>query len=121
MYTWNFSPELYYTVASIKNEDGTPATSVQDHLLQMAADKIETNAVPEGGIRKWLQHEKKKIKGETITETTKLELPIMEINGQRYILADVIPSGIDRVEVKYTVTIEYEQSELETSAQEAAA
>lgn len=87
---WKISIGFYYETASLEEWQ-------QDILL----DRV----VNEGLTRDDLRAEVKIMKQEPLTETTTLELPITTINGQRYILADVIPSDVNVVKVKFEQTI----------------
>ena len=93
---WNLSIEMYYTVKTLDNEAG------QNRLLeQVATEDINDK-------RGWLRDEVKRIKNEPITTTTTLDLPVIELDGKRYIVADDIPETVNIVQVKFAREVESE-------------
>lgn len=91
---WNLSLEMYYTVNSLEDE------SLQDSLLsQVASGAITT--------RDDLRKAVKESKQEPVTETTKLEdLQIVtDMNGNRIVILNEIPSDVKTVTVKYVQVV----------------
>lgn len=110
---WSFSPELYYTVASLRDEDGNPLEHIQDELLRQTHKRIQDG---ETGVRKWLQAEVKKLKREPVTETETITASVGSIDHMLKTFHQ-LPDGYE-VTIKYTKIVEYESSELENDIAE---
>lgn len=86
------SIEAYYTVVSLDEPD-------QDRLLsQFASGELET--------RQALRDAVNEVKERPKTETTRLDLPVIELNGRRYVVADDVPHDVDIVQVKFDRVLE---------------
>lgn len=108
---WYMSIDLYYSVSGLRDKNGNPLVHIQDNLLSKVYQKKQSGEKVEGGIRKWLRDEVKKVKREPIIETETITATVGNVD-------DVLrtwhklPDGYE-VQVKYVKQVAYEQSELE--------
>lgn len=105
---WHLSIDMYYSVVGLRDEDGNPATHVQDNLLGKAYRKAERG---ETGIRKWLRDEVKKVKRDPVVEKETLTATVGTIDDILRV-GHQLPDGYE-VKIEYVKVIEYGQSELE--------
>lgn len=113
---WNLSIDMYYSVTSIRHEDGSPATFIQDELLRKVDARRQRGEI---GTRDWLREEVKKLKREPIVEREKVVGKVGSIDEMLRTFHQ-LPDGYE-VEIMIKKPQAYEQSELETeTAREAA-